>query len=113
MLFARFVVQQQLALQHVLEKRGSNDAPPVRLWRGAQRHGLQRVVGGARVAVGELGDAFEQIIAGLDLLAAKAALGVGERPPEQTGELLGGERFERSEERRVGKECRSRWSPYH
>src|SRR3712207_9412053 len=26
-------------------------------------------------------------------------------------ELLGGE--DRSEERRVGKECRSRWSPYH
>ena len=23
------------------------------------------------------------------------------------------EMFERSEERRVGKECRSRWSPYH
>ena len=23
------------------------------------------------------------------------------------------ERIERSEERRVGKECRSRWSPYH
>ena len=23
------------------------------------------------------------------------------------------EGFERSEERRVGKECRSRWSPYH
>ena len=23
------------------------------------------------------------------------------------------EQFERSEERRVGKECRSRWSPYH
>ena len=22
-------------------------------------------------------------------------------------------KFERSEERRVGKECRSRWSPYH
>ena len=25
----------------------------------------------------------------------------------------GGHGFERSEERRVGKECRSRWSPYH
>src|SRR2546422_4131917 len=25
----------------------------------------------------------------------------------------GAERAERSEERRVGKECRSRWSPYH
>src|SRR5688572_9210903 len=24
-----------------------------------------------------------------------------------------GEKFVRSEERRVGKECRSRWSPYH
>ena len=23
------------------------------------------------------------------------------------------ERYDRSEERRVGKECRSRWSPYH
>ena len=27
--------------------------------------------------------------------------------------LEGGIRFFRSEERRVGKECRSRWSPYH
>ena len=24
-----------------------------------------------------------------------------------------GEAYKRSEERRVGKECRSRWSPYH
>src|SRR2546425_11934045 len=24
-----------------------------------------------------------------------------------------GDRYQRSEERRVGKECRSRWSPYH
>src|SRR2546422_10291104 len=27
--------------------------------------------------------------------------------------LTGGELAKRSEERRVGKECRSRWSPYH
>ena len=27
--------------------------------------------------------------------------------------LPDGNGFERSEERRVGKECRSRWSPYH
>src|SRR3712207_9293154 len=27
--------------------------------------------------------------------------------------LLGRQPAERSEERRVGKECRSRWSPYH
>ena len=29
------------------------------------------------------------------------------------GRLTGWQRFSRSEERRVGKECRSRWSPYH
>src|SRR2546429_4361173 len=27
--------------------------------------------------------------------------------------VTGNKAFERSEERRVGKECRSRWSPYH
>src|SRR5712664_3833586 len=27
--------------------------------------------------------------------------------------VIGGRRWTRSEERRVGKECRSRWSPYH
>ena len=32
--------------------------------------------------------------------------------PERA-EDLGVEKVERSEERRVGKECRSRWSPYH
>ena len=34
------------------------------------------------------------------------------RLPEQPGEIALDE-FTRSEERRVGKECRSRWSPYH
>ena len=28
-------------------------------------------------------------------------------------EVITGKKFGRSEERRVGKECRSRWSPYH
>ena len=31
----------------------------------------------------------------------------------KTWEAPGGEMTMRSEERRVGKECRSRWSPYH
>ena len=35
-------------------------------------------------------------------------------PTEQTDEYKEDNSFrERSEERRVGKECRSRWSPYH
>ena len=45
----------------------------------------------------------------------------GERDPHHenrkaiNGDKLGGARYDtsRSEERRVGKECRSRWSPYH
>src|SRR6266511_3808415 len=36
----------------------------------------------------------------------KRDLGDGPRQPEREGD-------HRSEERRVGKECRSRWSPYH
>ena len=32
---------------------------------------------------------------------------------EETVHLAGNSSAERSEERRVGKECRSRWSPYH
>ena len=32
---------------------------------------------------------------------------------KQHGKLPAGVAEERSEERRVGKECRSRWSPYH
>jgi len=36
------------------------------------------------------------------------------RAVKEAVSLLGGmEKFVRSEERRVGKECRSRWSPYH
>src|SRR2546430_2188366 len=34
-------------------------------------------------------------------------------PPAMVGGVLGVRLLHRSEERRVGKECRSRWSPYH
>src|SRR2546422_7033252 len=37
--------------------------------------------------------------------------GKGERDPRRSD--VGGFLDDRSEERRVGKECRSRWSPYH
>ena len=33
--------------------------------------------------------------------------------PEELVRQIGVMRDKRSEERRVGKECRSRWSPYH
>ena len=49
---------------------------------------------------------------------AAGALEVGEKGPDfKLKSTQGGEislsQYLRSEERRVGKECRSRWSPYH
>src|SRR5690554_7912417 len=57
-----------------------------------------------------------QLLKGLFL--ARHAQVVQEFVPEATihqmsGGVLGTSNVERSEERRVGKECRSRWSPYH
>ena len=51
-------------------------------------------------------------------LAVALALGLGtmvgwRRVVKTIGEKIGKQGMTRSEERRVGKECRSRWSPYH
>ena len=65
----------------------------------------------AGVGVSKLGAAL-----GAGLAVIGAGVGIGKiggsameaiaRQPEASGDI-------RSEERRVGKECRSRWSPYH
>ena len=55
------------------------------------------------------------------LYLVNGALGAGKttlvdflvQQPEFTGARVIENEFARSEERRVGKECRSRWSPYH
>src|SRR5256886_5556182 len=47
----------------------------------------------------------------LDLAQRRQDLVGGERWSRRLQRF--GEQAERSEERRVGKECRSRWSPYH
>ena len=53
----------------------------------------------------------------LPLLVLQIIAVSGEFPPAFSGRFPGGssyiESVIRSEERRVGKECRSRWSPYH
>src|SRR3712207_7035421 len=62
-----------------------------------ERRGRVRPVGVEDVDVLQAHPAQRLVEAGEDVLAATAALAVRTR----------------SEERRVGKECRSRWSPYH
>src|SRR2546430_11697026 len=72
-------------------------------------------------------DAEQAVRAGLALIEAVANLQTGRDPLQirvgvatgvaVVGDLVGEggsqEQAVRSEERRVGKECRSRWSPYH
>ena len=53
-----------------------------------------------------------------DRFMLPAAMPEGEFTQEELAEDMDGlqmsfPRIKRSEERRVGKECRSRWSPYH
>src|SRR3712207_9128193 len=47
----------------------------------------------------------------LDTVQMDGVVVIGEGEKDKAPMLFNGER--RSEERRVGKECRSRWSPYH
>src|SRR5256885_14938857 len=55
---------------------------------------------------------------GVAMLAlANGGLSISEYTPKQVKQAVTGygaaRKEQRSEERRVGKECRSRWSPYH
>ena len=85
------------------------------LWRSRARRRLDRFVSSplsARLAasVDPVGRVWRSVfrvgvLALLILAAARPQWGVSEVEVEQKGI--------RSEERRVGKECRSRWSPYH
>ena len=58
-----------------------------------------------------LGDAHMALFQGRQALTVNDSAGWGINVPEAA--FRAAEATSRSEERRVGKECRSRWSPYH
>ena len=64
-----------------------------------------------RLAVNRLRDRLPVGPAAVDRFVARHGAPIVEG--ERVTFLFRGEADERSEERRVGKECRSRWSPYH
>src|SRR2546430_4576153 len=68
----------------------------------AAPEGAAPLLAGDDVQPRRIRGAHRESPAELPLLHARALLSARERPGA-----------ERSEERRVGKECRSRWSPYH
>src|SRR5258707_15477528 len=94
MLFAGLVVAQQPALQHVLQQFRRDRQRTVRLPDGAARGELQRVVGGARVAIGVGRDAEKNVVAGFDIFIAQPVFLVGERATQQFDDLWRGERVE-------------------
>ena len=53
---------------------------------------------------------LQTLLKGGNAIDAAVAMALSQPLVEPSGNGLG---CERSEERRVGKECRSRWSPYH
>ena len=74
------------------------------------------IVDACRTAVGSFGGSLRPLKA--DALARAVMIAALERTglePGQVDEIFLGHcrQSSRSEERRVGKECRSRWSPYH
>src|SRR3989442_696450 len=66
-------------------------------------------IGDIKIQIGELKKKYS------DATRVEGAEGIIVKSSHQINdtEIIQGEVSERSEERRVGKECRSRWSPYH
>ena len=58
-------------------------------------------------------DAGASLVDAYSVWAADVVIAVDTPNEEQLAAMRPGATAERSEERRVGKECRSRWSPYH
>ena len=54
-----------------------------------------------------------ELIASENIVSPAVMAAMGSILTNKYAEGLPGKRYYRSEERRVGKECRSRWSPYH
>src|SRR3989442_14576981 len=97
--------------------RGTWARPGEALARRGVSGGTRRKVGADAVHIAEIDDEVDRVrpraVDGHDPGAVRggvAAVLVKADFPQQAVRAL---RRERSEERRVGKECRSRWSPYH
>ena len=66
------------------------------------------------IIISEIANWYEHTPIYLQLINSELNSKIGAFDPTADGsENIDAEVISRSEERRVGKECRSRWSPYH
>src|SRR5256886_15581749 len=84
-----------------------------------ERVRLARELAALRAGFATVAEHYERVLRTLQALGIELGIGpqdIGHPTDPEWGPatllMYGDERF-RSEERRVGKECRSRWSPYH
>src|ERR1051326_8121229 len=104
-----------LAIVDKPDAKHGDDSQPATNWVLVSNLGLTTYTGrdGMAVAVRSLGDAKPVAGATLKLYARNnAELAAVTSDNDGIARIPGG-LLHRSEERRVGKECRSRWSPYH
>ena len=73
---------------------------------------IGKVATGATLSRDEAASAFDAMMSGEATPSQMGGLLMGLRLRGETVDEITGA-VTRSEERRVGKECRSRWSPYH
>ena len=92
----------------------------IRLLKGVPKSHIHRIIRGGEVRVNKKRAAADSRLAVGDevrippiRLAQKAEPAEAAVPPREFDIVFEDEHTTRSEERRVGKECRSRWSPYH
>src|SRR2546422_11194020 len=88
-----------------------------------ERVRLARELAALRAGFATVAEHYERVLRSLQALGVELGItpqDIGHATDPEWGPatllVYGDERFlkhERSEERRVGKECRSRWSPYH
>src|SRR6266404_2484286 len=86
--------------------------------RPGRREGLAPLAMGSHLDTQPTGGKFDGVLGVLAALEAVRTLQESGYETNAPVEIVNwtneeGSRFARSEERRVGKECRSRWSPYH
>src|SRR2546422_9114032 len=84
-------------------------APAVVFMEVYKRKGVEITIDEAREPMGAHKKVHIRQISKDENVAKRWQQRHGRRPNEEDIEAM----FQRSEERRVGKECRSRWSPYH